>query len=104
MAFDWGGNLVCAGKNIGIYSIPTDDNQSTTPAKSTLTVTKGAGNIIGDVNCDGYLNIADVTTLISYVLGSNPQPFNYDAANVNGDNQINVADVTAIISLVLSRQ
>ena len=104
MAFDWGGNLVCAGKNIGIYSIPTDDNQSTTPAKSTMTVTKGTGYIIGDVNCDGYLNIADVTTLISYVLGSNPQPFNYDAANVNGDNQINVADVTAIISLVLSRQ
>jgi len=40
MAFDWGGNLVCAGANVGIYSIPTDDNQSTTPAKTALTVIK----------------------------------------------------------------
>ena len=33
MAFDYAGNLVCAGGNIGIYSIPTGEaNISTTPA------------------------------------------------------------------------
>lgn len=32
MAFDYAGNLVCAGGNIGIYSLPTDDNIHTTPA------------------------------------------------------------------------
>ena len=101
MAFDWGGNLVCAGKNIGIYSIPTNDNQSTTPAKSTLTVTKEPSFILGDVNCDGILTIADVTTLISHVLGGHPNPFNRDAANVNGDDTINIGDVTSLISLVL---
>ena len=40
MAFDWGGNLLVAGSNLGVYSIPTTDNQSTTPARSSLTVTK----------------------------------------------------------------
>ena len=40
MAFDWGGNLLVAGSNLGVYSIPTTDNQSTTPARSALTVTK----------------------------------------------------------------
>ncbi len=40
MAFDWGGNLLVAGSNLGVYSIPTTDNQSTTPARSVLTVTK----------------------------------------------------------------
>ena len=32
MAFDYAGNLVCAGANIGIYSLPTDQNVHTTPA------------------------------------------------------------------------
>ena len=100
MAFDWGGNLVCSGSNIGIYSIPTNDNQSTTPAKSSLTITKGE-LLIGDVNCSGSVTIADVTTLIDYLLGSNPQPFNRDAADVNGDSGISIADVTRLIDNLL---
>ena len=32
MAFDYAGNLVCAGGNIGIYSLPTSENIHTTPA------------------------------------------------------------------------
>ncbi len=33
MAFDYAGNLVCAGSNIGIYSLPTEENIHTTPAR-----------------------------------------------------------------------
>ena len=102
MAFDWGGNLVCAGKNIGIYSIPTDDNQSTTPARKALTVTKGQAYTLGDVNCDGRLSIADVTCLINHLLGGNPQPFNSDAADVNNDSRITIGDVTALINSILT--
>ena len=104
MAFDWGGNLVCAGGNIGIYSMPTNDNQSTTPAKSTLTITKGAAFKMGDVNCDGVVNVADVTALISHILGNDPQPFNEAAGNLNGDDYLNVADVTALIAKILQQQ
>ena len=32
MAFDYAGNLVCAGGNIGMYSLPTTENVHTTPA------------------------------------------------------------------------
>ena len=32
MGFDYAGNLVCAGGNIGIYSLPTNDNVHSTPA------------------------------------------------------------------------
>lgn len=101
MAFDWGGNLVCAGGNVGIYSIPTQDNQSTTPAKSSLTVTKGQGGLAGDVNCDGIVNISDVTALIDHLLGSSPEPFNERAADVDGSSAINIADVTALIDSLL---
>ena len=102
MAFDWGGNLVCAGGNIGIYSMPTNDNQNTTPAKSSLTITLGAAFMKGDVNCDGIVNVGDVTTLISYILGNDPHPVNVVAANFNEDGSINVADVTALISYILN--
>ena len=100
MAFDWGGNLVCAGGNIGIYSIPTNDNQSTTPAKSSLSVTKGVC-LVGDVNCDGNVTISDVTKLIDYLLGTESEPFNRYAADVNGDSGITIADVTRLIDNLL---
>ena len=32
MAFDYAGNLVCAGGNIGVYSLPSQENIHTTPA------------------------------------------------------------------------
>ena len=101
MAFDWGGNLVCAGSNIGIYSIPTDDNQSTTPARSTLTIVKGADVLIGDVDCDGLIGISDVTTLIDYLLRNDPQPFNAEAADLDNNSAIDIADVTTLIDKIL---
>jgi len=44
MDFDWGGNLYVAGSSLGIYSIPTNNNESTVPAKLSLTVTKTSLN------------------------------------------------------------
>lgn len=55
----------------------------------------------GDANEDGEVNVLDITTIINYILGANPSPFNYNNANVNGDDAVNVMDVTAIINLIL---
>ena len=57
--------------------------------------------IPGDVNDDGAVNIADVTALIDYLLGS-ASNVNELAADVNGDKAINIADVTALIDMLLS--
>ena len=38
MAFDYAGNLVCAGGYIGVYSLPTDENIHTTPACGDMTI------------------------------------------------------------------
>lgn len=103
MAFDWGGNLVCAGGNIGIYSIPTDDNQSTTPAMSSLTVVKEPSFLRGDVDCNGRVEIGDLTILIDYILsGYAPEPFSTKAADVDENGQIGVGDVTGLIDLILN--
>ena len=55
----------------------------------------------GDVNNDSAVNIADVTSLIDYLLGSG-NAVNELAADVNGDHSINIADVTALIDMLLS--
>jgi hypothetical protein len=57
--------------------------------------------ILGDVNDDHTVNIADVTALIDYLLGSG-NTVNELAADVNGDQNINIADVTALIDMLLS--
>ncbi len=55
---------------------------------------------VGDVNHDHTVNIADVTALIDYLLGSGNVCTT--CANVNGDDGINIADVTALIDKLLS--
>lgn len=42
MAFDYGGNLYCVGNRLGVFSMPTDDNENTTPARKALKVVKGS--------------------------------------------------------------
>ena len=60
-----------------------------------------AGNhLLGDVNGDGEVNVTDVMTLTSYILGENPAGFNPKAANLNGDAEINVSDAVGIINLI----
>ena len=56
---------------------------------------------IGDVNMDGEVDINDITSLISYVLGNTVSPFDNQAANVNGDDTIDINDITQLISIVL---
>ena len=55
---------------------------------------------VGDVNHDHAVNIADVTALIDYLLGSGSVC--ETCANVNGDEGINIADVTALIDMLLA--
>ena len=56
----------------------------------------------GDVNGDNSVNIADVTTLINYLLSHNATGLNLQNANCNLDSTINIADVTALINYLLS--
>ena len=57
--------------------------------------------LMGDVNGDNNVSIADVTALIDYLLGGNTS-INLDAADVNYDTFITIADVTALIDKLLT--
>ena len=68
-----------------------------------LYIEKVATGLLGDVNEDGTVGIADVTTLIDYLLGTEVTPFNEDNADVAADGTITIADVTALIDLILAQ-
>ena len=66
----------------------------------TLTITL-YGYTLGDANGSGVVNISDVTQTSSYILGLNPAPFYFAAADVNTDRMIDVLDVIGITSIIL---
>ena len=55
----------------------------------------------GDVNCDGEVNIQDVTTLIDYVL-QGCDIISAPSADCNEDNKVDIADVIVLINYVLN--
>ena len=91
-------------KNGDAYKTPAGEYKLTVDlAKMKLIIektTQDHGYELGDVNHDEAVNIADVTALIDYLLGSGSVC--EICANVNGDEGINIGDVTALIDKLLS--
>ena len=58
--------------------------------------------ILGDVNNDGSVSIADVTQLIDYILVGDPTGLNLVAADVDSNGEIGVSDITALIDMILT--
>ena len=63
-------------------------------------VTGSPAEIMGDVDGDGHVTMADVYAIVDYIMGKNPSPFILNNANVNGDNKVNVADVTEALKII----
>lgn len=55
--------------------------------------------IVGDVNGDGEVNIADVNAVIDLILSG----VNDLKGDVNGDEEVNIADVNSIIDIILNQ-
>ena len=55
----------------------------------------------GDVNGDGEINIADINTLISIILGGMADSDTMRRADVNGDSEVNIADVNSVVGIIL---
>lgn len=56
----------------------------------------------GDANLDNNVDVADITSVASFILGRTPSDFLKDAADANEDKNIDVADITAIASKILN--
>ena len=58
---------------------------------------------LGDVNDDGRINIADVTSTLSIMAGNSNDKFIREAADANEDGRVNIADVTKILSIMAGK-
>ena len=56
---------------------------------------------VGDINCDGVINVTDVTALIGILLSNNTSLYS-PLTDVNFDGKTTISDVTRLISRVLS--
>ena len=59
----------------------------------------GDGVLLGDLNDDGILNIADVILIINIII--NPDGGYVSEADMNNDGEINVLDALQIVSEIL---
>lgn len=57
--------------------------------------------ILGDVNGDGFVNIADAQAMVSYILGTYEGTFNVSLADMNNDGVIDIFDVTLVVNITL---
>jgi len=56
----------------------------------------------GDANGSLAVDVADIVTVVSYIIGDVPQPFVYGAADINGDGEIDVMDIVGIVNIIIS--
>lgn len=69
-------------------------------ASSLITLTP-LDALLGDVNGDGRVNVADVTALVDIILGKRDNT--NGMADINGDTQIDIADVTSLVNIILNQ-
>ena len=55
----------------------------------------------GDVDNDGEVTVQDVSSIVDYILGLQPSPFNIDNADMDGNGSISVSDVTGVVNIIL---
>ena len=58
--------------------------------------------LLGDVNGDGKVDVADITALTNHLKGTTGN-FNSDAADVDGDGQVTSADIPALVGIILGQ-
>lgn len=69
--------------------------------KSTLVI---SSYMLGDVNSDGSIDVADFIAIANHILGNTISGFVMKAADVNEDNSIDVADFIGVANMILHQQ
>ena len=56
--------------------------------------------IKGDVNGDGKVNAADVTTVYNYIANPEATGLTLDKVDINGDGNVNATDITDLYNII----
>ena len=68
----------------------------------TLFYMPAAANIVGDLNGDKVVDIADVNICINIILELNNDPVLKELADITGEGTVDISDVNAIINIILT--
>lgn len=96
-----------AGGEIDLYSQPASGADKRGPVSTApkthhvCTVTVEPLGLRGDVNDDGSVTPADITALVDYLLGGEPETFSLYGADVNADEVVTPADITSLVDMLL---
>jgi exonuclease III len=89
------------------YTYDTVDHDGNTkplgdhrPVVVTFKILK-SGDLIGDVNHDGLVNVVDAVEIVNYILGRPSADFDVTVANLNGDQEVTVADAVTVLDMIL---
>jgi uncharacterized protein YjdB len=92
------GRVQVVSVNAGTAVITVNSVDGTAVPDSCVVIVSGG---VGDVNGDGIVGIADVTTLIDYLLSKDETTIDMESADVNGDGLVDIADATSLIDYLL---
>ena len=62
------------------------------------TIEEGAAYELGDVNCDGAIDVSDVVAVLAAM--ADPSYQYYSTADVNGDGAVDISDAVKVLSLM----
>lgn len=80
------------------YKVMTTALSENSPSKVVAVTPLTAAK--GDANGSMDVDVSDIVTEVAYMLGQNPQPFIFDAADVNADTEIDILDVVGTVNII----
>lgn len=89
--------------NISVRNIVlTDVNTQQTLIEKVVSKLTIPSYQMGDANGDGMINVTDIVSIISHILGEADSNFIFAAADINADETINVTDIVGVIDIILN--
>lgn len=82
------------------YKVLRTSLDENAPSRVVAATPRAAGK--GDADASGEVDVADVVTEVNFMVGREPKPFIFDAADVNGDSEIDILDVVGTVNIIMN--
>ncbi|WP_301743783.1 S8 family serine peptidase [uncultured Duncaniella sp.] len=84
------------------YKVIRTSLSENSPSRVVSATPRAAGK--GDADASGAVDVADVVTEVNYMVGRNPKPFMFEAADINDDAEVDILDVVGTVNIILRPQ